>query len=179
MGMKTMMDTDMPGTSLTLSMQNAGQKPGDEGFNARDPRLYDSIVVLRVLGYIMDVVFLAVLTGLVGSLLWLVGILTLGLLLPLAAVVVAILPVAYHTLTIGAYGATPGMRLMGLEVRALGDGNSPDYFQAFVMTALFYLSVGVTSWIILIVAFFNERRRLMHDFFSNLVVVRRNPSSES
>lgn len=166
----------MASRSLSLSTGNHDhQQTEDATFNPHDRRLFDSIVLLRVLGYLIDVVFLAFLTGIVAVLLWIVGVLSFGLLMPLAALVVAVLPVAYHTWTIGAYGATPGMRLTGLEVRTLDDGSPPDYLQAFVMTALFYLSIGVTSWIILIVAFFNKRRRLMHDFFSNLVVVRRNP----
>lgn len=168
----------MTSRSLSLSISSGDRQADQAEFNARDRRFYESIVVLRVLGYLIDVVFLAVLTGIVAVLLWIIGILSFGLLMPIAALVVAILPVAYHTFTIGAYGATPGMRLMGLEVRTLDDGSSPSYLQAFVMTALFYLSVGVTSWIILIVAFFNERRRLMHDFFSNLLVVRRNPPDQ-
>lgn len=168
----------MTSRSLSLSISNGDRKADQAEFNARDRRFFESIVALRVLGYLIDVVFLAVLTGIVAVLLWIIGILSFGLLMPIAALVVAILPVAYHTFTIGAYGATPGMRLMGLEVRALDDGSSPSYLQAFVMTALFYLSVGVTSWIILVVALFNERRRLMHDFFSNLLVVRRNPPDQ-
>lgn len=172
------MEGQMSETSLTLSTHDASWNRDGKDFNARDPRFYESIVLLRVLGYFMDVVFLAILTGLVGLVLWIIGILSLGLLMPLVAVGIAILPLAYHTLTIGAYGATPGMRLLGLEVRNIEDGSSPDYIQAFVMTALFYLSIGVTSWIILIVAFFNERRRLMHDFFSSLVVVRRTPPGD-
>ncbi|MFC4351365.1 RDD family protein [Fodinicurvata halophila] len=168
----------MTSRSLSLSARRNDQQADEAAFNARDRRLYESIVVLRILGYLIDVVFIAVLTGIVAILLWIIGILSFGLLMPLAALVVAILPVAYHTLTIGAYGATPGMRLTGLEVRTLEDGSPPSYLQAFVMTALFYLSIGVTSWIILIVAFFNERRRLMHDFFSNLVVMRRNPPDQ-
>ena len=60
---------------------------------------------------------------------------------------VACLPlaIAYDTILIGGGdGATPGMRLFGIEARSL-NGGRPDYFQAFLMTLLFYVTVPVTS----------------------------------
>jgi uncharacterized RDD family membrane protein YckC len=137
-----------------------------------DTSLYDAIVVRRAFGYLVDVVLLAMVSVLVWAALGVLGILSLGLLLPLQAAALALLPAAYHTLFIGAQGATPGMRLMDLEVRSL-DGGRPDYVQALVMTAVFYVSISLTAWLVLLVALFNDRRRTLHDFLAGVIVVRR------
>jgi uncharacterized RDD family membrane protein YckC len=137
-----------------------------------DESLYDSILIRRCFGYLIDLVLLSCLAVVVWTTLGLLGILSFGILLPLQAIALALLPVGYHTLFIGAQGATPGMRLLDLEVRSL-DGQAPDYVQALVMTAVFYVSISATAWLVLLVALFNERRRTLHDFLSGTVVVRR------
>ncbi len=148
-------------------------RPGERG--ARffdDPLLYDGVLLRRALAYLLDLMLLAILAVAAWVSLGIVGILSLGLLLPLQAAALSFLPLAYHTLFIGAAGATPGMRLLGLEVRSF-DGGPPDYLQAFVMTVVFYVSVSATAWLVLLVALFNERRRTLHDFLSGTLVVRR------
>ncbi|MGH6961020.1 MAG: RDD family protein, partial [Dongiaceae bacterium] len=109
------------------------------------------------------------------GLLLFVGLLTFGLSwLLLGPVTYLTVALAYGTLFIGGgEGATPGMRLFGIEARGL-NGGRPDYFQAFLMTALFYATVPVTSFLILIVAFFTEHNRTAHDFLSGITVIRRN-----
>jgi uncharacterized RDD family membrane protein YckC len=62
------------------------------------------------------------------------------------------------------------MQFMGIEVRSL-NGARPNLLQAFAMTALFYLSVAVTTSLILLVALFNDRRRCAHDILSGTIVV--------
>jgi hypothetical protein len=63
------------------------------------------------------------------------------------------------------------MRLFGIEARGLNGARR--YFQSFLMTALFYATVPVTSFLILIVAFFTEHNRTAHDFLSGITVIRR------
>ena len=43
------------------------------------------------------------------------------------------------------------------------------------MSALFYLSVTVTSMLILLVALFNDRRHCAHDYLSGTVVINTDP----
>jgi uncharacterized RDD family membrane protein YckC len=79
---------------------------------------------------------------------------------------------AYDTLAIGGgRGATPGMRLFGLEARGV-QGGRPDYWQAFLMTALFYATVPITSFLILAVALFSDRNRTLHDILSGITLIR-------
>ncbi len=136
-----------------------------------DPDLYDEIMWRRAAAYLVDVVAIAVLLAAAWFLLSLLAVLSLGLLLPLKIIVLAILPTAYHTYFIGSTGMTPGMRVFDVELRTW-TGRRPDYVQAFLQTVLFYTTVGLTTFLILAVALFNDRRRTLHDFLAGTVGVR-------
>ncbi len=137
-----------------------------------DRSLFDEVLIRRAIAYLVDVVILAILALALWFSLGILALLSFGLLFPLQAAALTLLPIGYHTLFIGAQGATPGMRLLDVEARSL-DGGPPDYLQAFVMSAAFYISVSVTAWLVLAVVLFNARRRTLHDFVSGIVVVRR------
>jgi len=138
-----------------------------------DPVLFQGVAMRRIFAYAIDVLLIAMLGGLAAIVLGMIGILTLGLLTPLNVFLLALLPVLYHAGLISYYGATPGMSLLDLTVRSTADGQTPDPLQAVIMTVLFYVSVAATSWLILVVALFNRRRRTMHDYFSSTIVLRR------
>ena len=105
----------------------------------------------------------------------LVNIVTFGLLSPLVILLLAILAPAYHVLTVGGpRAATPGMRLMGVEVRCF-DGQPPTWLHALVQIVLFYLTVPATGGLVLLAVLFNRHRRTLHDLLSNLIVLRRVP----
>lgn len=135
------------------------------------PDLYDGIMWRRAGAYLVDVVAIMVLMIGAWFLLGLLAVLSLGLLLPLKIVVLTLLPTAYHTFFIGSSGATPGMRFFDVEIRTW-TGHRPDYVQAFLQTVLFYATVSLTSFLILAVALFNDRRRTLHDFLAGTVGVR-------
>jgi len=81
-------------------------------------------------------------------------------------------------LTIGGpWSATPGMRLWGLRVRTL-EGQNPDFAHAAIQTVVFYVTVGATSSLVLLLALFNDRGRTLHDFLSGLIVVRLMPEPD-
>ena len=131
------------------------------------PELFDGVVISRIFAYLIDA---AILLGVIGFM-WLLTLLTFGLLTPVATVLTPILPLAYHTLLIGGRdSATLGMRMMGNEVRTL-TGERPDLPQAFLMTALFYATMALTG-LLLVVALFNERGRCLHDWLSGTVTIR-------
>jgi uncharacterized RDD family membrane protein YckC len=105
---------------------------------------------------------------------FILGLLTLGLgwalywLLWPAAVVWAIL---YYGFTLGgAASATLGMRIMDLEMRTWYGG--PAYFALGAAHAIVYwITVSFLTPFILLIAFFNERRRLLHDMLVGTVVI--------
>ena len=157
-------------------MTNAGfQLPSAD--RAPDPiqyfELYRGIAWKRVFAYFIDVVVIAFILGAAVLVFGIVGIFTFGLLTPLLVIIFALIPFLYHTLLLaGPHHATLGMRVFGVEMRSL-TSHYPDVVQAAIQTALFYFSVGVTAWLIVIWALFNPRRRLLHDILAGTYVVNR------
>lgn len=130
------------------------------------PDLFEGVVLKRVLAYLIDV---AILIG-VTAFLWLLVVLTFGLLATIAGVLTPLIPLAYHTLLIGGRdSATIGMRMTGIQVRTLAGGH-PDYPQAALQTLLFYATMALTG-LLLVVALFNDRGRCLHDWLSGTVTV--------
>ena len=152
-------------------------RPGDDGTFAH--WRFEGIAVRRIFAYVIDV-------GIVGLLLALamiagvvLTVLTLGLAGPLLGLVsFAVILVGYTTFLVGGpRSATFGMRLLGIEVRRL-DGRRPDLLLAAVSVVLFYVLHIATSWLLLLVALFNRRGRLVQDFLCGTVVIRTDPVTE-
>jgi len=139
-----------------------------------DSGLYDGILWRRIGAYFIDAFLILAVNIALHVLLLFLGFLTFGLSwLLLGPVTYLTVGLAYGTLFLGGgEGATPGMRLFDIEARGL-NGGRPDYFQAFLMTALFYATVLFTSFLILIVAVFTEHNRTVHDLLSGVTVIRR------
>ena len=136
-----------------------------------DPDLYDGLLWRRPMAYLLDALIVAVAAFVLWFALGLLTILSLGLLFPVKVVALAVLPIAYHTYFIGAGGATLGMRFFDVEVRTW-TGTRPGYPQGFLMTVLFYTTVTLTSWLILALCLFNDRRRTLHDYLAGTLAVR-------
>jgi uncharacterized RDD family membrane protein YckC len=162
----------MISTGLDLSGTGPSAWTGEPPDSLLAPDLYDGLLWRRACGYLIDVLVLAVLGAAAWFALGLLVVLTFGLLLPLQIVALALLPLAYHTLFLAYRGQTPGMAALDLEVRSW-NGRRPDLLQAFIQTAVFYLSVAVTSWLILLVALFTNRNRTLHDYLAGTLAVRR------
>ena len=141
------------------------------------PGLYEGVLLRRCAAYLVDVVLLFVLGVIAYSVLWVIGLLTLGLLWVALPLVGLLLPPLYHGLTIGGpASATPGMRVMGLQVRSILDNQPPTLWQGLAMGALFYITIALTAWLILLVVLFNPRSRTLHDWLAGTVVVRHPPA---
>lgn len=136
------------------------------------PALYRGLVVRRSLAYLVDVLIIGLLGLGLGFVLWLIGILSFGLLTPLAVVIMALWPLAYHSFFIASRGATPGMGLFDLELRDWGGGTVVP-LQAILVVLLFYVTVSLTAWLVLLVILFTDRNRALHDILASTVVVRR------
>jgi uncharacterized RDD family membrane protein YckC len=102
------------------------------------------------------------------------GIITFGLgwalfwLLSPASVVWALF---YYGLTLGgSASATIGMRAMEIEMRTWY--GAPAYFVLGAVHAIVYwISVSVLSPFVLLIGFFNARRRLLHDILVGTVLI--------
>jgi len=141
-----------------------------------NPELFEGVLARRVIAFIIDFVLIAVPVLLASMFIFVFGIVTLGLgfalyyLLPPTSVIWALL---YFGMTLGsASSATIGMRVMDLQMRTWY--GAPAYFVLGAVHAIFFwLSVSFFTPFILLVAFFNPRRRLLHDILLGTVVINR------
>lgn len=131
---------------------------------------FEGVLSRRIVAFILDCILIGLLTIPFLVLSFFLAVLTFGVLvIPIGGV----LTFFYFTLfTGGAKSATPGMRLMGIELRDLGGGR-PDLLQAGARTLVFMASNTVLPVIICAVALFDLRRRTIHDMLTSTVVVRR------
>lgn len=141
---------------------------------ATQPELFDGVLSRRVTAFIIDFIILAIPVVLVAMFIFAFGIVTLGLgfalywLLPPGTVIWALL---YFGTTLGGpNSATIGMRVMDLEMRTWY--GAPAYFVLGAVHAIaFWFTVSFFTPFVLLVAFFNERRRLLHDILLGTVVI--------
>jgi uncharacterized RDD family membrane protein YckC len=141
---------------------------------ATQPELFEGVLARRVVAFIIDFVIIAIPVVLAAMFIFAFGIVTLGLgwmlywLLPPGSVIWALV---YFGVTLGGpRSATIGMRTMDLEMRTWY--GAPAYFVLGAVNAIvFWLSVSALTPFILLVAFFNERRRLLHDIILGTVVI--------
>jgi uncharacterized RDD family membrane protein YckC len=141
---------------------------------ATQPEYFDGVLPRRVIALVIDVIIITVPVVFAALFILLFGIVTLGLgwllfwLLPAGATIWAI---AYYGLTFGGpHSATVGMRMMDLEMRTWY--GAPCYFLlGAVHAVLYWISVSALTPLILLVALFNERKRLLHDMVAGTIVV--------
>lgn len=160
------------GPELT-SVVPAGTEPGDRSIPdpLRNPEYFDGVLWKRVIAYWIDVVMILLIVGVLYVPAMFLGALSFGLLWGPATLFLVFVPLLYHTALIGGpRSATIGMRFMGVEVR-VRDSGQPDYLRAAALTFLFYLSVMLTQWLILLVTLFNREKRTVHDMICDTVVV--------
>jgi uncharacterized RDD family membrane protein YckC len=156
----------------------SGTRPGDPPLHAFDPwmqpELFRGVLTRRVFAFLIDLVVLCIPVILAYMLIAVFGLITLGLgwllfwLVYPASVIWAI--VYYGASLGGPHSATPGMRMMDLQLRTWY--GAPGYFVLGAAHAvLFWLSVSFFTPLILLVGLFNGRRRLLHDLILGTVVI--------
>lgn len=143
----------------------------------RDDSLLRHVLRRRICAFFIDGLIATILCAVLWALLLAFGLLTLGLGLPLLALLPAV-PLLYNWLTVATYAATPGQSLMGLTVRRDADLAPPTSFEALVWTLGFVVTVSF-GIIWFAVALLTTRRRTLHDLLSGLVVVRRRAVDEA
>jgi uncharacterized RDD family membrane protein YckC len=141
---------------------------------AANPELFEGVLARRCIAFLIDVVIIAIPVLLAAVFIFIFGLVTLGLgwvlfwLLWPATVIWAIV---YYGLTFGSpASATIGMRVMDLEMRTWY--GAPAYFVLGAVHAIVYwVTVSFLTPFILLVAFFNDRRRLLHDMLVGTIVI--------
>jgi uncharacterized RDD family membrane protein YckC len=141
---------------------------------AANPELFEGVLARRVVAFIIDLIIIAIPLVVASMFIFVFGLVTFGFgwalfwLLSPASVIWALV---YYGLTLGSpASATIGMRAMEIEMRTWY--GAPAYFVlGAVHAAVYWISVSVLTPFILLVGFFNGRRRLLHDILIGTVVI--------
>jgi uncharacterized RDD family membrane protein YckC len=138
------------------------------------PELFEGVLARRVVAFVIDFLIIAVPVLLAAMFIFAFGIITLGLgfalywLLPAATVIWALF---YFGASLASpASATIGMRVMDLEMRTWY--GAPAYFVLGAVHAIgFWFTASFFTPFVLLVAFFNDRHRLLHDIRLGTVVI--------
>jgi uncharacterized RDD family membrane protein YckC len=141
---------------------------------ATNPELFEGVLSRRVIAFLIDVVIIAVPMMFIALFILVFGLVTFGLgwaLYFLFYPIGVIWALLYYGLTLGgSHSATIGMRVMDIEMRTWY--GAPAYFVlGAVHAVIFWISVSVLTPLILLVGFFNDRRRLLHDILLGAVII--------
>lgn len=137
-----------------------------------DWRAFEGVRTRRVLAFCLDYLFVGLLSIPFAIIVFLLGIITLGLGFALFSILVPAVALIYVALTLGsAEQATPGMRMMGIRLERL-DGKRIDGIIAIVHTVLFWAGNVLLTPLILLATLFLDRKRTVHDMLLGTVVVR-------
>lgn len=144
----------------------------EDSFDPVDyPELYSGVLARRSLAFLFDAFMISVLTVVGWTVMFILGIFTLGLLWLAMGLVFPAVALCYTGFTLGGeQSATPGMRLMGLEMRQL-HGAPMFVLLAMAHAVLFWVSVAVLTPLVLLVALFSGRKQLAHDLLLGTVVI--------
>ena len=140
----------------------------------RNPELFEGVLPRRVVAFLIDVVIIMTPVAAAVVFIILLGLVTFGLgwvLLPLLYPATVIWALLYYGFTLGsAASATLGMRAMQIEMRTWY--GAPCYFVLGGAHAVaFYVSITTLTPLVLLVCFFNERHRLLHDIVLGTIVI--------
>src|SRR5208282_3336102 len=139
-----------------------------------NPELFEGLLTRRVVAFIIDLIVIAIPLVAAAMFIFVFGLVTFGLgwalfwLLSPASVIWAL---AYYGGTLGSgASATLGMRAMDIEMRTWN--GAPAYFVLGAVHAVVYwISISVLTPFVLLVGFFDARRRLLHDMLVGTVLI--------
>ena len=145
---------------------------------ATSPELFEGVLARRLIAFVIDLIIIAIPIVLAGIFMAAATIATLGLavvlfafLSPLYWPLIVVWALCYYGYTFGSpASATIGMRIMDLEMRTWY--GAPAYFVlGAVHAVVFWITVSTLTPLVLLVCFFNHRRRCLHDILVGTVVI--------
>src|SRR5579862_5905040 len=163
-----MTDSSHPQIGVSLDATHHAYDP------AANPELFEGVLARRLVAFAIDLIIILMPLVLASLFIFVFGLVTFGLgwalfwLLSPASVIWALF---YYGMTLGSTAsATIGMRAMELEMRTWY--GAPAYFLLGAVHAIVYwLSVSVLTPFVLLIGFFNARRRLLHDIVIGTVLI--------
>jgi len=163
-----MTDSGTPRIGISLDAKPHAYDP------TANPELFEGVLARRIMAFVIDVVIIVVPLAIAWLCIFIFGLITLGLgwalfwMFSPASIIWALF---FYGLTLGGpASATIGMRAMELEMRTWY--GAPAYFVLGAVHAIvFWITVSVLTPLILLVGFFNGRRRLLHDILVGVVLI--------
>jgi len=159
-------DSSSTGTSDSFGAQPHVFNP------VTQPQLFDAVIRKRCVAFVIDAIIIGILWAVAVVAVTLLGVLTLGLAWLLFGLIFPAVGLGYNALTIGGpKSATVGQRMMGLTVPMWYGGKVTPLIAAF-HALLFWFSL-VIFFPILLWAFFDQRKRCLHDILAGVLVINR------
>jgi uncharacterized RDD family membrane protein YckC len=137
--------------------------------NAYPAARLDAVRRKRIIAFLIDFTLVTLLWLVACAVIFVLGIVTLGLAWLLYGAVFPIVAILYSGVSISSRSATPGMRAVGLIFR-METGEQPNFWQGAFHVILFYVTMSFTGGLILLVSLFNARKRLLHDILIGATV---------
>jgi uncharacterized RDD family membrane protein YckC len=123
----------------------------------------------RIIAICLDLVLVSILVAVIYTLLL---VLTLGLSFFFLPPIYPLVAFFYNGLTVSGWRmATPGMRLMDLEMRMHDTGAPVPFINAAAQALLFYVSWMLP--VVFLVTLVDREKRFLHDILAGVVVIRR------
>jgi uncharacterized RDD family membrane protein YckC len=139
------------------------------------PGRYLDVRRRRLLAFCFDFAIVSAISLAVWGMVLVLGVLTFGLAWMLLGSVFPAVAIIYNGLTLsGPHRGTIGMRAAGLEMR-MWYGETVPFIVAAAHIIFFYVSISFLTPLVLAVALFDTRKRLLHDIVLGTVVVNRAP----
>ncbi len=137
-----------------------------------DSRAYEGVRTRRVIAFVIDYFLIGLLLIPFALIVFVVGVLTLGLGWFLFGILGPAVALIYVWNTLGGRNqATIGMQMMGIRLDRL-DGRPVDGMLAVVHTVLFWAANAVLTPLILLASLVLDRKRTLHDLMLGTVVTR-------
>ncbi|MDP3899446.1 MAG: RDD family protein [Mesorhizobium sp.] len=137
-----------------------------------DVRAYEGVRSRRVFAFLIDYLIIGLLVVVAAVVVAFIGVLTLGLGWMLYGILGPLVALVYVALTLGgARQATAGMQVMSIRLDRL-DGRPVDGMLAMVHTVLFWAGNAVLTPLVLLATLFTDRKRTLHDLLLGSVVTR-------
>lgn len=137
-----------------------------------DARTFQGVRTRRVFAFVLDYIIIGLLLIPVALLVFILGLLTIGIGWLLFWILCPLTALLYIAITMGGrHQSTLGMRLMGIRVERL-DGRRVDPLLAMVHTVLFWAGNAILTPFILLLALILPYKRTLHDLLLGTVVTR-------
>ena len=146
---------------------------GHDTMNAVEDSRLDGVRTRRVYAFLIDAFIVFLLSIPVSIVIFLLGIVTLGLGFFLYAIMFPVLAVTYVGYTMGSGDqATVGMKANDIYLSRL-DGGKIDPVTAIVHSVLFWAGNAMLTPFVLLVTLLSDRKRTLHDLLLGTIVLRR------